>query len=52
MAEEQEEKEAAVHSCQECDISSKERVLLVCEQDGKTTHVCVRCLPMLIHGKH
>jgi len=52
MTEEREGQDAAVHSCQECGMTSKERVLLVCEQDGKTTHVCVRCLPILIHGKH
>jgi len=51
MPEDKEEKQS-MHSCQECGMSSEERVLLVCERDGKTTYVCVRCLPMLIHGKH
>lgn len=37
-------------TCFVCGISDKERVLLPCLHEGKEKHVCVRCLPVLIHG--
>jgi len=40
------------NSCFHCGTSSDERVLLKCEEKGEEKHVCVRCLPVLIHGKH
>lgn len=39
-----------VNHCRVCGITSHERVLLVAEVHGEETHVCVRCLPQLIHG--
>jgi hypothetical protein len=36
--------------CFVCNISDKERVLLPCLHEGKEKFVCVRCLPVLIHG--
>ncbi len=40
------------HQCMQCGASSEDRVLLVCEEKGQDTYVCVRCLPILIHGAH
>jgi hypothetical protein len=40
------------HQCLQCGASSDERVLLACEAEGKDAYVCVRCLPVLIHGAH
>ncbi|MCL5957707.1 MAG: hypothetical protein M1358_00060 [Chloroflexi bacterium] len=40
------------HCCLECGITSDHRVLLACEHHGQADWVCVRCLPMLIHGPH
>ncbi len=39
-------------SCTVCRIKSDERMLLCGEYQGKRVWVCVRCLPMLIHGGH
>ena len=39
-------------SCTICGIKSEERILLCGEQQGKQVWVCVRCLPVLIHGGH
>jgi hypothetical protein len=36
--------------CYLCGNSSEEVALLVCEVKGEEKKVCVRCLPMLIHG--
>ncbi len=36
--------------CVVCGTTSDQRVLLACESQGKEGHVCVRCLPRLIHG--
>ena len=38
--------------CMVCKITSAERVLLQAEDKGKPEWVCVRCLPILIHGGH
>ena len=38
--------------CIACSAKSTERVLLSAEQNDKPVWVCVRCLPMLIHGGH
>ena len=40
------------NSCTVCGVKSEERVLLCGEQQGNQVWVCVRCLPMLIHGGH
>ena len=40
------------HSCSVCNATSDDRVLLKGEQKGEKAWVCVRCLPMLIHGGH
>mgnify|MGYP001591289521 CR=1 FL=1 len=36
--------------CMSCGADSKTRPLLSCMYKGETKWVCVRCLPMLIHG--
>lgn len=38
------------HECILCQRTSQERVLLTAEKGGQTIWVCVRCLPVLIHG--
>jgi hypothetical protein len=38
--------------CMQCGSSSEVRVLLPCLHQGESLWVCVRCLPMLIHGMH
>jgi hypothetical protein len=38
------------HECILCQRASGERVLLQAEKEGQTIWVCVRCLPVLIHG--
>lgn len=38
--------------CFVCGTDSDQRVLLKCEEKGEEKSVCVRCLPVLIHGKH
>lgn len=40
------------HRCLECGVTSEHRVLLACENQGQPDWVCVRCLPILIHGTH
>jgi hypothetical protein len=39
-------------ACTVCSIKSDERILLSGEDKGKQVWVCVRCLPILIHGGH
>lgn len=39
-------------TCFLCNISDKDRVLLPCRHEGADKYVCVRCLPVLIHGGH
>lgn len=38
--------------CYVCGAGDKERVLLRCVEKGEEKYVCVRCLPILIHGGH
>lgn len=38
--------------CFVCGSDDKDRVYLPCYQSGEQRIVCVRCLPMLIHGQH
>lgn len=38
--------------CFVCGAEEKDRVYLNCVQDGEEKMVCVRCLPVLIHGAH
>jgi hypothetical protein len=44
MAENKEEK------CSMCGTSENDSVLLQAKKDGEFFWVCVRCLPVLIHG--
>lgn len=39
-------------ACVICHATSDERVVLSGEHKGQPAWVCVRCLPMLIHGEH
>jgi len=38
--------------CFVCNATDTERVLLSCLHEGNQKYVCVRCLPVLIHGGH
>jgi hypothetical protein len=38
--------------CFVCGAEEKERVYFTCIHEGEEKTVCVRCLPMLIHGQH
>ena len=38
--------------CVVCWVTSDERILICGEDHGKQVWVCVRCLPVLIHGGH
>ncbi|WP_301553651.1 hypothetical protein [Desulfuribacillus alkaliarsenatis] len=38
-------------ACSVCTNSEDDRVLIHAVVDGKDTYVCVKCLPMLIHGR-
>ncbi len=38
--------------CFVCGATDKERVCLKCVSEGAEKFVCVRCLPVLIHGGH
>jgi hypothetical protein len=38
--------------CFVCGTEEKDRVYLKCIHEGKEKTVCVRCLPVLIHGAH
>ena len=38
--------------CFVCDTTDNERIYLQCVHEGEEKLVCVRCLPMLIHGVH
>lgn len=40
------------NACLQCGATSDEVVLLNCENKGQPQWVCVRCLPILIHGSH
>lgn len=36
--------------CERCGAGEDQHPLLACRTDGRSTWVCVRCLPALIHG--
>jgi len=38
--------------CFNCGSTEKDRVYLKCYVEGQEELVCVRCLPVLIHGAH
>lgn len=38
--------------CGQCGTESDRVVLLPCRYEDRDDWVCVRCLPMLIHGAH
>lgn len=38
--------------CFNCGASETDRAYLKCHFKGKEDWVCVRCLPVLIHGAH
>ncbi|GAB4390801.1 MAG: hypothetical protein Kow0025_25280 [Thermodesulfovibrionales bacterium] len=38
--------------CYVCGKADKDAVYLKCVHEGQEKLVCVRCLPMLIHGAH
>ncbi|GBD96095.1 hypothetical protein BMS3Abin06_00978 [bacterium BMS3Abin06] len=40
------------HKCLNCGVASEEVILLSCEYKGELLYVCVKCLPVLIHGSH
>ena len=40
------------HKCLNCGAKSDDRVLFPCEYKGDNLYVCVKCLPILIHGAH
>jgi hypothetical protein len=42
----------ATVTCFNCGTSETSMTFLPCVHDGQAKHVCVRCLPQLIHGKH
>lgn len=37
-------------TCLNCGMSENERVLVSVREKGEDKYVCVRCLPVLIHG--
>lgn len=41
---------AEEEKCFMCQTSEKETVLIYARKDGEFFWVCVRCLPVLIHG--
>jgi len=43
---------ARSEKCFVCGATDRERVLLPCFHEGIDKYVCVRCLPVLIHGGH
>lgn len=50
MSDTQKPKELKI--CKVCQATSDERIVLCGEYKGERVWVCVRCLPMLIHGEH
>ncbi len=38
------------HTCSVCGVTSKERILISAEKDGKPVCICVRCMPTVIHN--
>jgi hypothetical protein len=49
---EEEQSPDAEKRCLVCQVTSEERVLLCGVEQNRDVWVCVRCLPMLIHGVH
>ncbi len=47
-----EEEAPLTPKCFVCGTTDKERVYLPCVHAGEEKLVCVRCLPILIHGAH
>jgi hypothetical protein len=39
-------------TCYVCGAAEQEKVYLRCVHEGTEKYVCVRCLPVLIHGSH
>jgi len=39
-------------TCFVCGTAEKDKVYLKCIHEGVEKTVCVRCLPILIHGQH
>lgn len=52
MADSQDGANRPAHICAQCGMSSADRPLLLGEYQGHEIWICVRCLPMLIHGAH
>ncbi|UCD71946.1 MAG: hypothetical protein JSW70_02860 [Syntrophobacterales bacterium] len=46
------QEEESINACLHCGATSDRVVLLQCEDKGTLRWVCVRCLPILIHGGH
>ncbi len=42
--------ESQTPACLQCGATSSQNVLIQCIKDEEDTWVCVRCLPILIHG--
>ncbi len=38
--------------CLNCGIESDDVLLLSCNYKGEMLYVCIKCLPVLIHGAH
>jgi hypothetical protein len=38
--------------CYSCGVEGADNVYLKCIHEGEDKLVCVRCLPVLIHGSH
>jgi hypothetical protein len=40
------------HKCLNCGVASNEVILLACKFKEESLYVCIKCLPVLIHGSH
>jgi hypothetical protein len=40
------------HKCLNCGIGSDAVILLSCIYKKESIYVCIKCLPILIHGSH
>ena len=40
------------NKCLNCGVTSEDVVLLSCQYKREALFVCVKCLPILIHGSH
>lgn len=38
--------------CYVCGTTDTNKVFIPCTHEGESKNVCVRCLPVLIHGQH